>query len=184
MSSMMMSREDRLRFRLRDRLRHRLMSRLRFPAASRPLPGFPRTGAAFGGDRSSDISVSAGESSVSRSLTGDLLAAVRSLPLRCAGRWLSPWAARRDCVSAVRSPLGLLMTWAWTVSLACRVVASRRCSVARTPLVVPADALSARPALAGLSCAAQPSLSRRLVGRWENGRRAARARRAGGGGRR
>jgi len=179
-----MSREDRLRFRLRVRLRVRLRGRLRFPAASVPLRGFPCVQAGFRWVALCDISMSAGESPVPRPLPGDPLRLVPSLSLGCADGRLLPWAARPGAL-AVRSPPGLLVTWAWTVSLACRVVASRRCSGARTPLVVSADAPSVRSALAGLSCAVQLSVSRRLAGRWDDGRRAAPRRswlRAGQGG--
>ena len=168
-----MNREDRLRFRLRGRLRVRLRGRLQFPRAQEPRHGFPCIQAGFRGGALCDISMSAGESPVSRPLTGDPLSLVPRPLSGSAGRWLPPWAARLGA-RPVRSPVGLLVTWAWTVSLACRVVASRRCSGARTPPPLPADTVSTRSALAGLGCAAQSSLSRGLAGRRDDGRRTAR----------
>jgi hypothetical protein len=66
-----MSCRVRLRFRLRGRLRFRQTVRLRFPALCAPLRSFPCTLAGFLGDGAADISVSASECPVSRSLTGD-----------------------------------------------------------------------------------------------------------------
>jgi hypothetical protein len=128
------SREDRLRVRMRFHLRVRQRVRLRFPEPSGPLRGFPCTQAGFRAGATCDISVSAGECSVSRSRPGDPLSLVRSLLLRCAGLRRLPWATRRGYLCVVRSPPGLLAACAWTVSLACRVVASRRGLSARPPL--------------------------------------------------
>lgn len=165
-----MSRRDRFRVRLQGRLRVRLRGRLRIPGPWTPSPAFPCIQAAFRGCALCDISTSAGASPVPRPLTGDALRLVPWPSRWRAGRWLLAWADL-----AVRCLLGLLVTWAWRVLLACRVVASRRCSVARTRLVVPADAVSVRCALAGQGCTAQPSLSRRLA---DAGWRAARRRSA------
>lgn len=171
-----MSREDRLRVRLRSRLRGRLW----FPSVSVPSRGFPCVQAGFRWGALFDISMSAGEIPVARPLTGDPLWPVPPQSLGALG--VLPWAARRFAL-AVRTLLGLLVTCrcvCW-VPLAYRVVASRRCLVAPSPLAVLARRPLALPAPAGWSCAALPSLSRRLAGRWCNGRRRAASPRARGG---
>jgi hypothetical protein len=169
----------RLRFRLGVRLGFRQRSRLRFPAAWVRLGGFPCIRGRFSGGCGGDISMSAGECPVSRLLTGDRLA-VAVGPVGDGGVLL-PWAAFRGAVAA-RSGRRLLVRWLGRVSLACRVVASRRCLGARARLVVLVGAFSAGVAVAGLGCTVRLSLSRRLAGRWGYGWRAAR-RRAGGGSR-
>jgi hypothetical protein len=172
-----MSGRVRLRFRLRDRLRFRQGVRLRFPALCAPFGAFPCTFAGFCGTRTGDISMSAGESPVSRSLTGDSpgLCPVHGCALR------SPLASLPGAFPAVRSLLCRPATrpLPWTVSSAHRVVASRRrCFAALSRLVRPVAFPVPRCAVVR-GCTVQPSLSRRLPGRWCNGPRAAR-RRSGG----
>jgi hypothetical protein len=169
-----MSGRVRLRCRLRDRLRCRQRVRLRFPALCAPSGAFPCTRAAFGGDCAADISMSAGESSLTRPLTGDvpgLYPAVHDSAPRL------PLAA----ILALRSSLSLLVTLPlpWMVASAHRVVASRRrCSVALARLVrLVAFPLPRCPV--ARSCTAQPSLSRRLPDKWCNSPRGGRWRSGG-----
>ena len=172
-----MSGRVRLRFRLRVRLRFRQRVRLRFPALCAPLGAFPCTFAGLFRARTGDISMSAGESPVSRPLTGDSpgLCPVHGCAMRL------PLADLPGALSAVRSLLCRPVTWPlpWMVSYAHRVVTSRRrCFAALARLVRPVAFPVLRCAVAR-GCTVQPSLSRRLPGRWCNGPRAAR-RRSGG----
>lgn len=167
-----------LRFRLRDRLRFRKRFRLRFPSLCAPFGAFPCTRAGFWGECAADISVSAGESPVSRPLTGDPLGLCPGVH-RCALRL--PFAGLPACFSAVRSLLSAVVTWPlpWMVSPAHRVVAvRRRCFAALSRLIRPVALPLLRSAVVR-GCTVQPSLSRRLPGRSCNGPRAAR-RRSGG----
>jgi len=169
-----MSGRVRLRFRLRDRLRFRKRVRLRFPALCAPLGAFPCTFAGFRRARTGDISMSAGQSPVPRLLTGDSpgLCPVHGVALRL------PLAALPGALSAVRSPLCLLVTWPlpWMVSSAHRVVASRRRCFTYLARSVRPVAFPVPRCAAVRGCIVQPSLSRRLPGRWCNGPRAARRR--------
>jgi len=171
-----MSCRVRLRFRLRGRLRFRQRVRLRFPALCVPLGLFPCTFAGFVDDCAADISVSAGECPGSRSLTGDpavLCLAGRAATLRL------PLATRLAAIFAVRSGRRPVVTLRGAVPSADRVVAGRRrCLAAPARLASPA-AFPVLRCLAVRGCTVQPSLSRRLPGRWCNGPRAAR-RRSGG----
>ena len=172
-----MSGPVRLRCRLRDRLRFRQRVRLRFPALCAQFGAFPCTFASFCAGRTGDISMSAGESPDPRPLTGD---SPRLCPVHdCALR--SPSAAPPGALLAVRPLPCRLVTWPlpWMVSSAHRVVASRRrCVAALARLVRPVAFPLPRCAVVR-GCTVQPSLSRRLPGRWCNGPRAAR-RRSGG----
>lgn len=153
-----MSREDGLGFRLSGRLRGRPGDRLGFPCSPGRLRGFPCTCAVFRAGARSDIYASAGDCPVSRSRSGDPLSLVCALLPRCADGWRLPRAARRGYLCALRLPLGFPGVFA------CRVVASRRrFSIPAGRLL--AAARLARSTLAGLSYAAQPSLSRRLADR-------------------
>ena len=160
------------------RLRFRKRVRLRFPALCAPLGAFPCTRAGFWAGCAADISVPAGESPVPRPLTGDprgLRPAVHrfALPL--------PLAALLAAFSAVRSLLSSVVTWPlqWMVSSAHRVVAGRRRWVAALSRLVRPVAFPLLRCAVVRGCTVQPSLSRRLPGRWCNGPRAAR-RRSGG----
>jgi hypothetical protein len=171
-------------FRLRVRLRVRLRCRLRLRCGLRALPAFPCTRAAFRGFARGDISVSASESSPCHPLTRDpLRLALRSRSDKPPGAPWANWLANGRCVTL---PVGGLVTCrcrCW-LPLAYRVVAGRRCLVAPSPLAVPARSPLALPTPAGRSCAVPPSLSRRLAGRFGNGRRAAPRARGRGGARR
>jgi hypothetical protein len=135
--------ESPLKFRLRDRLRGRLW----LPSHRAPSSAFPCIHDGFRGVAVRDIYTSAGEPPYRHLLTRDPLSLAPHPSRGCAGRWLLACAALR-----------LLVAWAWTVPLACRVVASRRRLYARTRPARPA--ILTRRGPAGLGCSVLPSLSR------------------------
>lgn len=170
----------RFRVRLSIRFRVRLRVRLRVPAPGARSAAFPCNCAAFWATAPFENSVSASDSASPRLLTGgSWRLALRPsaeplpLPLACpavARRWPFP-------------PVGVLVTCRCrpVVPLAYRVVAGRRRPRAGLARRSPAHAFAVLPALAVRCCAAPPPLSRRLAGRWCNGRRRAAPPRAAGG---
>ena len=172
--------EFRFRVRLRVRFRVRLRGRLRFPAPGAGEAAFPCTGAVFRATAPFDISVSASDCASLPALTGGSW----RLALRRSAEPLpppltDPAAARRWLLL----PVGVHVTFRCRplVPVAYRVVAGRRRLRAGLARRSPAHAFAVLPALAVRCCAAPPTLSRRLAGRWCNGRRRAAPSRAAGG---
>jgi hypothetical protein len=163
----------RLRFRLRVRLRFRLRCRLRFPSSSAGYRAFPCAGAGSRAPARFDISVLANHPPAADS---PVPLESRRLALRQrANPALLPWADPAVARRAVPSPVGDHVTCRCrrVVPLAYRVVAGRRRLYGSRARRSPAQAFPVLPASAGLCCAALPTLSRRLAGRWCNGKRRA-----------
>lgn len=178
---------DRVRFRFRFRVRPRVRLRGRFGVLGlcAPRRGFGCSGALFAGGCGCENSMS-----VVSCASGCL--ALRGLRLCAAGAGgaVACSLCRRP-IDAVPVDAGALLvallvtvTAGGSVVSAYRVVASRRLLLSFARLGRPRPCFAGRcgSATVSWSYTAPPTLSRRMAGRWENGRRAP-GRRGGGGGR-
>jgi hypothetical protein len=177
---------DRVRFRVRSRVRPRVRLRGRFGVLARfaPSAGFGCSGAVFTSGGVCEKSTSVGSCA-----SGCL--ALRGLRLRvpAAGRGAVACSLCRRplsavapcCCGALPVALQVNVTAGASVVLADRVVASRRLllSLARLGRPRPCSAVRCASAIVSWSHTAPPPLSRRMAGRWGNGRRAAGAARGG-----
>jgi hypothetical protein len=167
-----------VRFRVRSRVRPRVRLRGRFGVLGlfAPSPGFGCTEALFVGGCVCEKSMSVG-SYASGCLANEGLRLCNPVGRWCAAA-CSACRGRLDMVPlAAGGPVALLfdVTAGGSVVSAYRVVASRRLLLSlarvRRPRLCSAD--RGGSATVSWSYTAPPTLSRRMGGRWENGRRAA-----------